>query len=255
MRSVSQLAYLQALDIPTLVSRRNLPGAAPTQRLQLAPRAVPAAEKPEQAAGGAPAPELAAISAGLRQQADPQAAVTDAATPAAGSAASALGKSAAGAPVAGTPVAGTPAAGTPVAGTPVFSIAVTLAGGWFWIDEIPAGREPGDDYGQLLLAICRALDWPQEPARLERFNYPVAASLAGGVDEARQALEGFLTGRLTRLSPRGVIMMGDLDQPWFARQCLDGQRLVETVSAWQMLRDPGLKPRAWADLKALRGNV
>ena len=238
MRSVSQLAYLQALDIPTLVSRRNLPGAAPTQRLQLAPRAVPAAEKPEQAAGGAPAPELAAISAGLRQQADPQAAAPVAGTP-----------------VAGNPVAGTPVAGTPVAGTPVFSIAVTLAGGWFWIDEIPAGREPGDDYGQLLLAICRALGWPQEPARLERFNYPVAASLAGGVNEARQALEGFLTGRLTRLSPRGVIMMGDLDQPWFARQCLDGQRLVETVSAWQMLRDPGLKPRAWADLKALRGNV
>ncbi|MDJ0878321.1 MAG: hypothetical protein QNI86_06890 [Halieaceae bacterium] len=238
MRSVSQLAYLQALDIPTLVSRRNLPGAAPTQRLQLAPRAVPAAEKPEQAAGGAPAPELAAISAGLRQQADPQAAAPVAGTP-----------------VAGNPVAGTPVAGTPVAGTPVFSIAVTLAGGWFWIDEIPAGREPGDDYGQLLLAICRALGWPQEPARLERFNYPVAASLAGGVDEARQALEGFLTGRLTRLSPRGVIMMGDLDQPWFARQCLDGQRLVETVSAWQMLRDPGLKPRAWADLKALRGDV
>ncbi len=238
MRSVSQLAYLQALDIPTLVSRRNLPGAAPTQRLQLAPRAVPAAEKPEQAAGGAPAPELAAISAGLRQQADPQAAAPVAGTP-----------------VAGNPVAGTPVAGTPVAGTPVFSIAVTLAGGWFWIDEIPAGREPGDDYGQLLLAICRALGWPQEPARLERFNYPVAASLAGGVNEARQALEGFLTGRLTRLSPRGVIMMGDLDQPWFARQCLDGQRLVETVSAWQMLRDPGLKPRAWADLKALRGDV
>lgn len=241
MRSVSQLAYLQALDIPALVSRQNLPGAAQTRRLQL-PRSAPAAlaqSSPAATPAGRRAPGLAALSAGLKSRSEAPADVVEAA------------------PVATAAVdaaASVPAAGAPAEGTPVFSVAATLAGGWFWLDEIPAGREPGDDYGQLLLAICRALGWSQEPARLERFNYPVAAGLAGGVEEARQALLGFLSGRLARLTPTGVILMGDMDQPWFDRDSLAEQRVVHTVSAWRMLREPKLKPQAWADLKSLRSD-
>ena len=65
---------------------------------------------------------------------------------------------------------------------------------------------------------------------------------------------GFLTGRLARLSPTGVVLMGDFKEPWFDRDCLEGQRVVHTVSGWQMLRDPALKPRAWATLKTLRAD-
>ncbi len=244
MRSVSQLAYLQALDIPALVSRRDLPGAAPTQRMQLARTAprlsvdstgvlatgVPATGVPATGAPAAGAPDLASLSAGLKRS------VADKA------------------PAANAAKSPESVAAAPKAGTPVFSVAATLAGGWYWLDEIPSGREPGEEYGQLLLAICRALGWSQEPARMERFSYPVAAGLAGGVGEAREALQGFLNGRLSRLSPAGVILMGDLDQPWFDRGCFEEQRVVQTVSAWQMLRDASLKRQAWSDLKGLRGD-
>ncbi len=222
MSSLSHLAYLQALDIPSLVSRRDLPGAAPTRRLQLA-RKLPAT--PARAA----APDLAALSADLQRPAATNVPPAEAAAKPA-------------------------AAVMPSADTPVFSIAATSAGGWFWVDEVPAGREPGEDYAQLLLAICRALGWSQQPAVQECFNYPVAASLAGGVEQAREALMGFLTGRLARLAPAGVVVMGDFKEPWFDRDCLEGQRVVQTVSGWQMLRDPTLKPQAWAALKTLRAD-
>jgi hypothetical protein len=255
MRSVSQLAYLQALDIPALVSRQNLPGAARTRRLQLSRSspAAPADSTLAAAPAGKRAPELAALTAGLRSKSEAPAAVVEPAGEAAPDDSVAGNPAAVDTAAVDTAAVDTAAVDT-VAGTPVFSVAATLAGGWFWLDEIPAGREPGDDYGQLLLAICRALGWSQEPARLERFAYPVAAGLAGGVEEARQALLGFLSGRLSRLTPTGVILMGDMDQPWFDRDCLAEQRVVHTVSAWRMLREPALKPQAWADLKSLRGD-
>lgn len=219
MDELQRLAYLEAMEIPGFVSRRDLPGAAPSRRVRLVRRAEPAA----------PAPQAAGLAAGLKPVAQRKAAQ----------------------PPVARPAAAVPATETEV---PVFSVMAVAAGGWFWIDEIPAGREPGEDYGQLILAICRALGLEESGGQVERFSYPVNARLAGGVDEAREALLGFLSGRLSRTSPQGVVLLGEFAEPWFDRSCLEGQRVVETVSAWRMLREPALKAQAWSDLQPLRGD-
>ncbi len=215
MNELRRLAYLEAMDIPSYVSRRDLPGAAPSRRLL----AVRRAQAP------APAPDLSALVGEKPAKSTSQAPAAAPASPG-------------------------PAASKD---SPIFSVAATEAGGWLWIDEIPAGREPGEDYAQLIIAICRALGLPESAAQVVCFRYPVAAPLAGGVDEAREALFGFLSGRLSRNTPRGVILLGEFTEPWFDRNCLEGLQLVETVSAWGMLREPALKAQAWADLKTLRG--
>lgn len=218
MDELQRLAYLEALGIPGFVSRHDLPGAAPSRRVQLVRRAAPAVPQP--------VAERADLAASLKPE-------MQSPRPAA------------------QPRTATPAAAKEV---PVFSVTAVAAGDWFWVDEIPAGREPGEEYGQLIIAICRALELAESGAQVERFSYPVNSRLAGGMDEARQALLGFLSGRLSRLSPRGVVLLGEFAEPWFDRSCLEGQRVVETVSAWRMLRDPALKAQAWSDLQPLRGD-
>lgn len=206
MNEFQRLAYLEAMDIPTFVSRRDLPGAAPSRRVVLVKAAAPAlprAAPPTDPGKRKPEPEQAAATPAPRE-------------------------------------------------TPVFSLVAAEVGGWFWLDEIPAGREPGEDYAQLLLAICRALGLPASGAQVNRFSYPVNAKLAGGVEEAGQALYGFLAGRIADADPSGIVLLGDFAEPWFDRACLDGRRVVQSVSAWQMLRQPALKARAWTDLQPLR---
>lgn len=210
MNEFQRLAYLEAMAIPTFVSRRDLPGAAPSRRMVLVKTVSPES-----------LPAVPVVDVGERRPEPAQRPAAPAQAP---------------------------------RETPVFSVVAAEAGGWFWLDEIPAGREPGDDYAQLLLALCRALGLPASGAQVNRFNYPVNARLAGGIEEARQALYGFLASRIADAEPVGVVLLGDFAEAWFDRACLEGRRLVQTVSAWQMLRRPELKPRAWADLQSLRGD-
>ena len=139
----------------------------------------------------------------------------------------------------------------------MFSVAASAAGGWLWVDEIPPGRDPGSDYAQLLAAICRALGLPAEPPSVQLFTFPAAdnAALAGGLEEARQALFGFLNGRVVRGTPGRVVLLGELTAPWFDASFVQELPVTHTVSAWGMLRDPRLKARAWRDLKPLSVDV
>ena len=180
MNEIRRLAYLEAMDIPTYVSRRDLPGAAPSRRLRIA------APLPAPAAAAAPGAEV------LR-------------TPPLDVPAPTRRPREAPAPVA-------PAA-TTQADTPVFAVAASTAGGWLWVDELPPGRDPGADYAQLL---------------------------------------GFLSGRITRTEPARVVLLGELQEPWFDPAFAQDVPVTRTVSAWGMLRDSQLKARAWRDLKPLR---
>lgn len=228
MNEIQRLAYLEAMDIPSFVSRRDLPGAAPSRRFRVLRKAavVPPAPRVE-APVRPPAPDLDLPELGGARKRPAAEAPAEAAAPAA-----------------------VPAP----ADTPIFTVAVCEAGGWLWIDEIPAGRDPGDAYGQLIAAICQALGLPADGLSLQYFNYPVTsgAALAGGMDEARQALFGFLSGRISRTQPTRVVLLGEMEQPWFDAACLGEVAQTRTVSAWGMLRDPSLKARAWSDLKPLR---
>ena len=236
MNEVQRLAYLRALDIESFCSRRDLPGALPSKRVrvirrrrleeQAAPEHVPAARRPAESPGS---PLRDAREAAVH----PRAGAT--AAPAA---------------------TGQPAGGDGIAEMPIFSLAVASAGGCLWLDSLPPGRSTGPEYAQLLDAISRSLGLPDGEVEVAQFDFPMSGALRLGRDlaAARDALQGYLARRLEQVSPPVVVLLGDLDQPWFNRDCLGDCRVISTVSAWRMLREPQLKPVAWADLKRLRGN-
>ncbi len=145
----------------------------------------------------------------------------------------------------------TPAAGTDI---PVFSVVAVDLGGCYWLDEIPPGRSLGPDYTQLLQAICLALGWNANRPVLEQFNWPLSRGglLDQGIDSARAGFAGFLAGRLERIQPQRVVLLGEPDSSWFDHRLLSQHQVTRTVSAWKMLRQPELKRRAWLDLQVLR---
>lgn len=233
MNEVQRLAYLRALGVESFCSRRDLPGALPSKRVRvvrrrrleaqiLAPSAPQARLSAKSPGGGLRAP---APSARLEAPGEP--AATD-----------------------------LPARAGGLDEMPIFTLAVATAGGCLWLDSLPPGRRPGPEYAQLLDAISRSLELPDGEVDVAQFDFPMSGALRLGkdLDAARDALQGYLVRRLEQLSPRVVVLLGDLDQPWFNRECLGDCRVINTVSAWRMLREPRLKPVAWADLKRLRGN-
>ena len=215
-----RLAYLEAMGVSAFVSRASLPGAAATCRLAVhRPRVSPAALRvPARSAGAPPVPE--AIRADRRPPPSP------------------------------APVGRKPPSPQNV---PVFAVAATFAGGWLWLDEIPAGRTAGRDHLHLLQSICLALGLPADPPVQEMFNWPLGAGgqLDQGVDAARAAFSGFVSGRLERLQPARTLVLGEWDSQWYEPSLLPAQAQKVSVSAWEMLRRPQLKRQAWSELKPL----
>jgi hypothetical protein len=247
MHELTRLAYLDALEIETYVSRSQLPAAAPSRRLRIVRQ--PSVRQPP-----ARQPSVPAAVVSPRQQIEqaPTAAPTGAASGAGALKASLQSEQ----PIAPIPEETTPRAstGAEAPDIPVFSVLAVQLGGCYWLDEIPPGRNPGPDYLQLLQSICFALGWDTGNPALEQFNWPLAqgGSLDRGVSAARAGFTGFLTGRLERLQPARVIVLGDLDPAWCDPQAMAGLPVTTTVSGWKMLRQPKLKRQAWLDLQALR---
>jgi len=220
------------MGIETYVSRVALPGAAPSQRLRVVRRARPATVAPAPVAAPQGSPAAAAgLKAHLGQSS---------------------GRSARREVVSDT--ADTRPA--PGADIPVFSVAAVSAGGWYWLDQLPPGRDPGPHYMQLIASICSALGLEAADPQLERFSWPMhnSSQIARDQGAAQEAFTAFLEGRLERLQPAGLVLLGELDDGLFDRGRLGDLPVVSTVSAWRMLRDPTLKPRAWQDLQSLRVN-
>ena len=219
------------MGIDSYVSRVPLPGAAPSRRLRIVRRRR-SAESPVPAAALLPAAVLSSARSELKASLASTARDKFVDKPA---------------PPAVEPV---------IADIPIFSVAAVSLGGWYWLDEIPPGRELGIEYTQLLQAICRALGLPDENPVVEQFNWPLhnSSQLDQSEKAAQHGFSGFLDGRLERFRPRGVVLLGDLDATWFDPTPLDQLPTVTTVSAWQMLRKPALKAKAWSDLQTLRGD-
>ena len=136
----------------------------------------------------------------------------------------------------------------------VFSAALAFMGGWFWLGEVPRSRDLGDNYWQLLQAMCAALGLPAGESLVERFDWPMqqGAPLDPGREAARHSFEGFMRARTERCPARGVILLGAYESEWLNHEIFTGMEVIKTISAWDMLRHPGLKRTAWADLKHLR---
>ena len=227
MNEFRRSAYLDALGINSYVSRRQLPGAAPSPRVGLRrrqPALAPAQARP----GGT------ALS---RSPVMPQ-----------GSTASA---------VSSVPAAPTtnPAETGP---GPVFSVLASRLGDWYWLDEIPRGRQQGPEYLLLLQSICAALGLPCADPQLERFDWPIAGARQPDTGEraARDGFIGFLCGRLERNPVHGLVLLGVGNESWLDRAGLDSlpevKKIVGTTSVWRMLRQAELKKQAWKDLQDLR---
>ena len=223
MNEISRLAYLDALGVESYVSRHQLPGARPIQRLRLvAPKKVaPVETVPE------PATNLRDIVADAPTQASVR--------PAGESVAPIRKKS-------------------PAAEIPVFSVQASLLGQCLWLDAVPPGRELGAEYMQLLHAICHALGLEQGEAVSDRFNWPMQprGQLDQGEEAARAAFSGFLVRRLEQMRPRRVILLGEAEKPRIDDALFGDLPVHRTVSAWQMLRQGALKAQAWQDLKGLK---
>ncbi len=231
MNEIKRLAYLEAMGIDSYVSRVPLPGAAPSRRLRIVRR-----RRPTMTPVPAATPHQAAVLSSARSELKSSLASTARDKP--------VDKPA---PQAAEPT---------TTDIPIFSVAAVSLGGWYWLDEIPPGRELGTEYTRLLQAICRALGLPDENPVVEQFNWPLhnSSQLDQNEQAAQHGFSGFLGGRLERLRPRGVVLLGDLDATWFDPTPLDQLPTVTTVSAWQMLRKPALKAKAWSDLQTLRGD-
>jgi len=231
MHELTRLAYLDAMGIDSYVPRGPLPAAAQSRYLQVIRRVAPGPE-PERPAPVAVPPGNASAQLKASLGAPPERSrASQTATEFAPAAAS-----------------------QGVAEMPVFSLAAVGLGGWYWLDEIPPGRDLGPEYLQLLQAIAAALGMDIGQPVFEKFNWPLhtGTRLDRGEQAARGGLAGFLVSRFERYQPAGVILLGEMEQGWFDRELLAPHRIVATVSAWKMLREPALKRQAWTDLQVLR---
>jgi hypothetical protein len=133
-----------------------------------------------------------------------------------------------------------------------FCVAVSFAGGLLWLDEI-LQAPVGPEYAQLLGAIVLALGRDNAAPLVYQFNWPLHdnAQLDQGADAAREGLLGFVNRKLSETPCEAVVLMGEVAQKRIVPADLQVKRQVHTVSAWQMLRAPELKPLAWQDLQPL----
>ena len=246
MHELKRRAYLDAMGIPTYVSRGAQPGAAPTARLMVvrataktvsakAPgkvadstveshAAVPVAAKPDQPTAAVPAvrkaPRIELTATPRGQKPAPEA---------------------------------RPAAEIKAVPELVFSITAFTTGNWLWLEELPQQQALLRDQVQLVQGMARALGWGNHKADISQFKWPIHnnSQLDLGEDAARASLGGFVRRKLEQSESHGIVLLGASCQRWLPVDDIEAKELVTTVSTAEMLRDPLLKKRAWQDLLVL----
>jgi hypothetical protein len=254
VNEIQRLAYLDAMGIDSFVSRRQLPGAAPTRRLCVVRGPAQVVAEPLLELQSEPQSEPRAEAPGTGRSAVKQAA--NARAPGLGSELrDSLSK-----PVDRASImperATSPGLAKPqdeADATPLFSLATCYVGGYFWLEEIPKSRELGNSYLHLLVNLGLALGLDCSRPSAERFDWPMHFNrhLDQGMESARHAFEGFLRARLERYSVHGVILLGDVNADLLSPGIFSGLETTVTVSARKMLTQPELKLQAWLDLKRL----
>ena len=223
-RERTRLAYLEAMGVASFVSRRDLPGAAPSPRVRVVLRQPPAEPERVRASSEGQQPTLRPA----QQPARP--------------------------PTRKIAPEKAPAAESRAEAAIAFSVILSRLGNWLWLEEAPPLGSIDDEYQHLLRAIGLALGWEEANFETRLFNWPLrgAANVGQGITAARDNLQGFFASEMERGSPAGVVLLGEFKEPWFDQEQFKGCRMLQTVSAREMLRHPQLKRQAWADLRGLR---
>lgn len=241
MHELDRLAYLEALGTQSYVSRGQLRGAAPSHRLAIVRVPVSAS----------PAIPRIDLEVDLAPAAPPTRRPP--------------------APTTAKPeIVPQPA--------PRFSLAVIIAEGWLWLEELGEGVLAREQV-QLVQAMGRALARieggakvgareatdgraPSERAHpggdsgrpeITQFNWPIHTNrqLDIGPDAARSSLAGFIQRKLDERACRGLVVLGEDCAARVPLDQLSDRRLCCTASTTSMLQDPQLKRRVWSELQTL----
>ena len=247
MHELRRMAYLEALGIDSYVSRRQLPGAAPTKRLAIV-SPLPAEPVPTSEVR----PGIQGASEILRRQEAGSHAGSGAAMPI---------------------ESATPSSPTTQdviqrgSSVPRFSLTAIVAGDWLWLEELddmPLTMEQV----RLVQAMAGALKLVQgdsqaqgegvapSPARPEvaQFDWPIHTNhqLDLGEEAAQAAVAGFVGRKLEQFGCRGLVLLG---QGCAVRMPVGelNKHTVSTASSAEILARPTLKAQVWRDLRPLAG--
>lgn len=231
MNELRRTAYLEAMGIDSYVSRRQLPGAAPTRRLVVAKRAV-----------GAPAPTTGAL-ARIQGQLD----TIPRLRPESGESAGVERPSAPGERAAAA------------SGVPRFSLSAIVAGHWLWLEEL--GEMPlAVEQVRLIEAMAMALSGATgedtavalNKPEVALFDWPIHTNrqLDLGEEAARAAVAGFVGRRLEQYRCAGLVLLGPSCAGRVPVEEI-GVRAVRTHSSREILASPALKQQVWRDLLPL----
>mgnify|MGYP003630106938 CR=1 FL=1 len=237
--TLHKLAYLQALGVPSYVSRRQAPGAAPSRRLVVVRKEQVAPAMPKDTAVARPLPrDASAVSLRGTSPAEPPARTGGAVSPASATAQSGA-----------------------QADSCSFSLVAMLAGRWLWLEGL--GDMPlASDQVNLVQAMAHALGFRSSvEARVVRdaasphvstFNWPMHSNrqLDSGIDAAKASLAAFLERRIEQQGCVGIVLLGDECARWVETTRLEVPA-VTIASTAQMLQDPELKRQAWRALQPL----
>jgi hypothetical protein len=237
MNELRRMAYLDAMGVDSYVSRNQLPGAAPTRRLAIAPTGT--------------LPRSAAAPVAVKTSALATVAVSTSAV--------------------ATAAVSTAAVST-AAATPRFSLVAIVAGDWLWLEELVdmaltteqvrlvqamaqalllSGATPNRRGGSAATVTTEAQSGETRP-RVAQFDWPIHTNqqLDLGVQAARASVAGFVGRRLEEYGCRGLVLLGQSCAERVPVQELS-IATVCTASSAQMLAQPALKRAVWRDLLPL----
>lgn len=131
-----------------------------------------------------------------------------------------------------------------------FSLLVVRCGGMLWVDNLPESRGVDREYLQLVFSLCRALGKAGPNPEFEVFDWPLVknSQIDQGKESATQSVEAFITRQLKKHVLSELILLGD--HP-VNHENYSADIVYRTVSLWAMLTNPGLKSKAWQDLRPL----
>ena len=225
--------YLDAMGITSHVSRRQLPGAAPTHRLAITmrganqPAAGPDLESPRE-----PSPRAAPGMLATAVQ-DPDKPTSEASVEERVGAAVEL------------------SAAADREGLR-FTLTVIFAGGVAWIEDL-WDRPLASEQLQLVQAMARALGHAEGRPEALQFDWPPHNNQQFdlGPEAAQAALAGFLGRQLEQRGCRGMVLLGQGHLEHIPQDVLSARTLVRTLSTAAMLERASLKRQVWSDLQAL----
>ena len=231
MHELSRRTYLESMGIDSYISRGQLPGAAPTQRLVISRRA------PVSDASATPVQGKVAISV--------ESNTTTAFREAANTVKSQIGavRSTSAAPIVEQKAA---------AAVPAFTIVAIVAGGCLWLEEL-SGSPVSRNQVHLIRAMAKALALEEAELDVSQFDWPIHnnAQLDLGEDAVRAALGGFVQRKVEQRKCHGLILLGSACQKRLDTTQLETVHCLHTVGTSEMLHNPQLKKQAWLDLQPL----